>query len=525
MGGTLMLTNKEILLCYEAPIKRHLFKREVVEFGSNEFKRINRFTSLEIFLKKAEELGIHYDRLHEVFEVYAQLCMPQLQYILAQTRGNTQKNWDTILERLTVQKELSAINNDLRLIIRYPGSQHNSLIHKFYDRLYCLYLTAAHIQFQESEARDSNLTEDQIFDKIDHCTQNNTLQALLNLTSQRAMTTARQMIFKANSQELEIEIEEARKILAYADQQYKIKKPKKLPTCLLTESYFESSITAPENKFVFNVYNGDSNNSGRRNSSSRERSYSSHQSRSRSNSKPRQKYRNNSFHKNNRSRSYDKRKSSSFRNSKYSPHRRQNYRHRSRSNSFVRNNKYNKNNVSNRGRFKYKNRSNSRNNTFHPKAYAINLAEFKNGVPDSFRKPNERYLPQKTYKNSKSPSNRNFCYKCGSSKHFAKKCTEYPQQDQPYTRCSHCGLLHRDRFCKDKKRRPNSREQRYSSSRSTSGPRYSSSPYPRQQTNEKNRTYKNSYQDKRENRSSSRSTSINRASSQKEQRKKSLNRK
>ena len=87
--GTLMLTNKEILLCYEAPIKRHLFKREVVEFGSKEFKRINRFTSLEKFLKKAEELGIHYNRLYEVFEVYAELCMPQLQYLLAQTRGNT----------------------------------------------------------------------------------------------------------------------------------------------------------------------------------------------------------------------------------------------------------------------------------------------------------------------------------------------------------------------------------------------------------------------------------------------------
>ena len=216
--------------------------------------------------------------------------MPQLQYILAQTRGNTRKAWDTILERLTVQRELSAINNDLRKIVRYPGSQHNNLIHKFYDRLYCLYLTAAHIQFQESEARDSNLTEEQIFDKIDRRTQNNTLQALLNLTSQKAMTTAKQMIFKANSQELEIEIEEARKILAYADQQYKIKNPKKLPTCLLTESYFESSITAPENKFIFNVYNGDSNNSSRQNSSSRERSYSSHQSRSRSNSKPRQKY-------------------------------------------------------------------------------------------------------------------------------------------------------------------------------------------------------------------------------------------
>ena len=110
---------------------------------------------------------------------------------------------------------MSAINNDLRQIIRYPGNQHNHLIHKFYDRLYCLYLTAAHIQFQESKARDSNLTEDQIFEKINHRTQNNTLQALLNLTSQKAMTTARQMIFKANSQELEIEIKEACKIVAY----------------------------------------------------------------------------------------------------------------------------------------------------------------------------------------------------------------------------------------------------------------------------------------------------------------------
>merc|ERR1711954_13039 len=441
--------------------------------------------SLENFLKKAEELGIHYERLHEVFEVYAQLCMPHGQYILAQTRGNTRKAWDTILEQITVQKEISVINNDLRQIIRYPGSQHNNLIHKFYDRLYCLYLTAAHIQFQESEARDSNLTEEQIFDKFYRRTQNNTLQALLNLTSQKAMTTAKQMIFKVNTEELEIEIEEARKIVAYADQQYKIKNPKKLPTCLLTESYFESSVTAPENKFVFNIYSGDSSNNSSRNSSSRERSYSSHQSRSRSNSKPRQKYRNNSFHKNNRSRSYDKRKDSNFKINKYSPHRRQNYRHRSRSNSFAKSNRYTKNNVSNRGRFKYKNRSSSRNNTFHPKAYAINLAEFKNGVPDSFKKPSERNLPQDNYRNSKSPSNRNFCYKCGSSKHFAKDCTEYPQQDPPYTRCSHCGLLHKDKFCQNKRSRSNSREQRYSSSRSTSRPRYSSSPYPRQQTNEK----------------------------------------
>merc|ERR1712081_16465 len=118
---------------------------------------------------------------------------------------------------------------------------------------------------------------------------------------------AKQMIFKANSQELEIEIEEARKIVAYADQQYKIKNPKKLPTSLLTESYFESSITAPENKFVFNVYTGDSDSKNRRNSSSRERSDSSSQSRSRSNSRPRKEYQNNSFNRNHRSHSYNRR--------------------------------------------------------------------------------------------------------------------------------------------------------------------------------------------------------------------------
>merc|ERR1711954_588960 len=241
--------------------------------------------SLENFLKKAEELGIHYDRLHEVFEIYAQLCMPQLQYILAQTRGNTRKAWDTILERLTVQKELSTINNDLRRIIRYPGSQHNNSIHKFYDKLYCIYLTAAHIQFQESKARDSNLTEDEIFQKINQRAEKNTLQALLNLTSERAIKTTRQLLFKANSQELELEIEDAHKIIAFADQQYCIQKPKKLPTSLLTESYFESSMTAPENNFVFNVYT--SNNNSRRNSSSTYRSYSSSRSRSRSNSRPR----------------------------------------------------------------------------------------------------------------------------------------------------------------------------------------------------------------------------------------------
>ena len=254
--------------------------------------------------QKAEELGIHYDRLGKVFEIYAELCMPQIQYLLAQTRGNTRKNWDTILERLTVQKELSAINNDLRKIVRYPGREHNNLILKFYDRLYCLYLTAAHIQFQESEARDSNLTEDEIFDKINHRTQNNTLQALINLTSRQAIKTARQLLFKANFEELEIDIEDARKIVAFANQQYHIQKTKRLPTSLLTESYFESSMTAPENNFIFNVYT--SNNNSRRNSSSRDRSYSSSQSRSRSNSRPRQKYQNNSFNRSHRSCSYDK---------------------------------------------------------------------------------------------------------------------------------------------------------------------------------------------------------------------------
>merc|ERR1712081_66662 len=102
-----------------------------------------------------------------------------------------------------------------------------------------------------------------------------------------------------------------------------------------------------------------------------------------------------------------------------------------------------------------------------------------------------------------------------------------PQQDPPYTRCSHCGLLHRDRFCQNKWSRSNSRKQRYLQSRSTSRPRYSSSPYPRQQSNEKkdkNNTYKNTYQDKGKNRSRSnsysRSTSRSRSSLQKGKRKK-----
>merc|ERR1711954_2939 len=114
------------------------------------------------------------------------------------------------------------------------------------------------------------------------------------------------MIFKVNSQELEKEIEEARKLVAYADQQYKIKNPKRLPTRLLTELYFESSMTAPENKFVFNVYTGDSNSNSRRNSSLRERSDSSSQRRSRSNSRPRKEYQNSSFNRNHRSHSYNK---------------------------------------------------------------------------------------------------------------------------------------------------------------------------------------------------------------------------
>ena len=48
------------------------------------------------------------------------------------------------------------------------------------------------------------------------------------------MSTAKQLIFKANSQELNLDIEEARKILAYADQQFKIKNTKRLPTSMLT---------------------------------------------------------------------------------------------------------------------------------------------------------------------------------------------------------------------------------------------------------------------------------------------------
>ena len=83
--------------------------------------------------------------------MYAELCMPQIKYLLSQTGGNTRKNWDLILEQLTVQKELSAINSNLRNIVKHPGREHNNLILKFYNRLSCLYLTAAHIQFQESK--------------------------------------------------------------------------------------------------------------------------------------------------------------------------------------------------------------------------------------------------------------------------------------------------------------------------------------------------------------------------------------
>ena len=73
------------------------------------------------------------------------------------------------------------------------------------------------------------------------------------------------------------------------------------------------------------------------------------------------------------------------RNRQNSPYKkRNNYKQRSRSNSFARSNNYNRNSFSTRGNVKCKSRSNSRNNTFHPKAYDINIAEFKNGIQDNF---------------------------------------------------------------------------------------------------------------------------------------------
>ena len=79
--GTLMITNKEILLCYEAPIKKHLFRKEVVKFSNHEFKQINQFTTLK-FLQKAEEIGLHYNHLCKRLEMY----------LLSQTKDNTTKN-------------------------------------------------------------------------------------------------------------------------------------------------------------------------------------------------------------------------------------------------------------------------------------------------------------------------------------------------------------------------------------------------------------------------------------------------
>ena len=49
--------------------------------------------------------------------------------------------------------------------------------------------------------------------KINQRTQNNTLQALINRTSERAIKTARHLLFKANLQELELDIEDAQKSL------------------------------------------------------------------------------------------------------------------------------------------------------------------------------------------------------------------------------------------------------------------------------------------------------------------------
>ena len=55
--GTLMLTSEEILLCYEAPIKKHLFKKEVVKFGNYKFRRINKFTSVENSSKRLRSMA------------------------------------------------------------------------------------------------------------------------------------------------------------------------------------------------------------------------------------------------------------------------------------------------------------------------------------------------------------------------------------------------------------------------------------------------------------------------------------
>merc|ERR1711954_295531 len=123
----------------------------------------------------------------------------------------------------------------------------------------------------------------------------------------------------------------------------------------------------------------------------------------RSNSRPRKEYQNNSVNRKHRSRSFDRKYNPNTKhNSHYKRH--NNYRQRSRSNSDIRHRNYNRNRSPKKREYRQQKRSNSRNNTFHPKAYVINIAEFKNGIPDSFLKPSERYLPQDNYRNSKSPS-------------------------------------------------------------------------------------------------------------------------
>ena len=112
-----------LLVSYDKPINEKLFEECKVEYTIFSKDYISRIPTFFRVINKAEEVGIPKAKLHEVFQCYLKICIPEKKGIISTDQRSLSYNVDKIADILNIETELVKLQNMLKKVSSSPGQE------------------------------------------------------------------------------------------------------------------------------------------------------------------------------------------------------------------------------------------------------------------------------------------------------------------------------------------------------------------------------------------------------------------
>ena len=185
-----------MLVAFDKPIIERIFMDCKMEYTIFKNIYISRIPTFFKMANKAETIGVPKNKLHEVFQCFLKICVPEKIGIISPDQRSLDYNVDKMADILNLEEELGKLQGMLKKVTRSPGQALSELkdsLKNIYSVMYYL-LELSRIQDPKEILqflKDSDTTSVDM--KIEETSADTLNMALRNLLSEEAQTNLNKM--------------------------------------------------------------------------------------------------------------------------------------------------------------------------------------------------------------------------------------------------------------------------------------------------------------------------------------------